>query len=51
MHSVALGMDEALIQDLRKVDEAVWEEIDRGLFMRLRLVYATKGGSVVKNEE
>ena len=45
LHSVALGMSEELIASLREVDELALPEVDVGLYIRSRTVWATKGGA------
>lgn len=45
MSSVAVGLTEELIASLREVDEVAMPEVDVGLYVRLRTVWATKGGS------
>ena len=44
LHSVAHGMMEELIASLREVDELALPEVDVGLYIRSRTVWATKGG-------
>ena len=48
MNSVAIGMNEEMIQEARKLDEFALPEEDVGLYCVLREVWAVKGGGAKK---